>query len=143
MQGPTELSCVSSLVVSAQTCPNATLKVTCTTPSVGLTIIWALPPGYCATDNIVLSRSAGTNCGNKNDTCGPFVATSLFSPSAQACTSSVLSVVATPQLNGTNVSCYSKNNLQYNYTISLTGTFTVPSSQFNDPFILYSLRVLL
>ena len=44
-----------------------------------------------------------------------------------ACKTSVLSVVAAPQLNGTNISCYSNEILQYQHVISIT-------SKFNNPY---------
>ena len=81
-------------------------------------------------NGIILSQPPGTDCGSKNDSCGPFVASNLVPPSGMACTTSVLSVVAAPQLNGTNISCYSNEILQYQHVISIT-------SKLNNPY--YSL----
>ena len=64
---------------------------------------------------------AGTDCGNKNDSCGPFIAANLAPPPNTPCTTSVLSVVGTPPVNGTNVSCYSNNILQSSFLITITG----------------------
>ena len=100
--------------VSGQTC-----HITCTITTSGVVTKWAFPPGYCATNSIVLSQSAGTDCGNKNDSCGPFIAANLAPPPNTPCTTSVLSVVAIPPVNGTNVSCYSNNILQYSFIIGM------------------------
>ena len=106
--------------VSAQRCPNATFTISCNITTPGPVTRWVVPPGYCASNDITLLQSSGTNCGSKNDSCGPFVATNLVPPSGMACTTSVLSVVAAPQLNGTNISCYSNKTLQYQHIISIT-----------------------
>ncbi|KAL5494106.1 hypothetical protein EMCRGX_G015381 [Ephydatia muelleri] len=106
--------------VSAQRCPNATFTISCNITTPGPVTKWIVPPGYCSSNDITLLQSSGTNCGSKNDSCGPFVATNLVPPSGMACTASVLSVVAAPQLNGTNISCYSNEILQYQHVISIT-----------------------
>eukprot|EP00731_Ephydatia_muelleri_P010027 Em0005g613a len=106
--------------VSAQTCPNATLTISCNITTPGPVTRWVVTSGYCPSNDIILSQPPGTDCGSKNDSCGPFVATNLVPPSGMACTTSVLSVVAAPQLNGTNISCYSNEILQYQHIISIT-----------------------
>ena len=105
---------------SAQTCPNATLTISCNITTPGPVTKWIVPPSYCPSNDIILSQPPGTDCGSKNDSCGPFVATNLVPPSGVACTTSVLSVVAALQLNGTNISCYSNEILQYQHVISIT-----------------------
>ena len=105
---------------SVQTCPNAPLMIICNITTPGLVTRWVVPPGSCPSNEIILSQPPGTDCGSKNDSCGPFVATNLVPPPGMACTTSVLSVVAAPQLNGTNISCYSNENLQYQQVISIT-----------------------
>eukprot|EP00731_Ephydatia_muelleri_P010021 Em0005g607a len=106
--------------VTPLTCPNATLTISCNITTPGPVTRWVVPPGYCSSNDIILSQPPGTDCGSKNDSCGPFVATNLVPPSGMACKTSVLSVVAAPQLNGTNISCYSNEILQYQHVISIT-----------------------
>ncbi|KAL5494148.1 hypothetical protein EMCRGX_G015426 [Ephydatia muelleri] len=106
--------------VSAQRCPNATFTISCNITTPGPVTIWKVPPGYCPSNDITLLQSSGTNCGSENDSCGPFTASNLVPPSGMACTTSVLSVVAAPQLNGTNISCYSYEILQYQHVILIT-----------------------
>ena len=118
-----DLSCISTplfISASAQRCPNATFTISCNITTPGPVTKWIVPPGYCPSNDITLLQSSGTNCGSKNDTCEPFTASNLVLPSGMACTTSVLSVVAAPQLNGTNISCYSNEILQYQHVISIT-----------------------
>ena len=111
--------------VSAQRCPNATLTISCNITTPGPVTRWVVLPGYCPSNDIILSQPLGTDCGSKNNSCGPFVATNLVPPSGMACTTSVLSVVAAPQLNRTNISCYSNGILQYQHVISITSKLQV------------------
>ena len=117
------LSCISHTIfisASAQRCPNATLTISFNITTPGQVTKWIVPPGYCPSNDITLLQSSGTDCGSKNDTYEPFTASNLVPPSGMACTTSVLSVVAAPQLNGTNISCYSNEILQYQHVISIT-----------------------
>eukprot|EP00731_Ephydatia_muelleri_P009636 Em0005g222a len=101
-----------STLFSSRVCPNTTAECVCSTLAQGIAINWSLPAGNCPSNSILLSQSAETDCGMKHDACGAFEATNQIPPAGQPCTTSVLTVMASPTLSGAAVMCFSITSTQ-------------------------------
>ena len=109
-----QLTCRSC---SGPFCPNTIVQYMCNI-SVPLTFTrWPIPVQQCGgvnTTSLLLPQASGIYCGIRTVTCGPFMASNVPPNGDIQCTSSMLSVIITSDLNGTLITCYnSDTNTQY------------------------------
>ena len=107
-----QLICQGGQSCSGPFCPNTIVQYMCNI-SVPLTFTrWTIPVQQCGgvnTTSLLLRQTAQSSCGSQSLQCGLFEASNIPPVGDIPCTSSILSVNITSELNGSSVTCYSRN----------------------------------
>ena len=112
-----QLTCGGGQSCSGPFCPNTIVWYMCNI-SVPLTFTrWTIPVQQCGRVNttfLLLPQTVQSSCGISSMQCGSFQASNIPPVGDIPCTSSILSVNITSNLNGTSIICYnSDTNTQY------------------------------
>ena len=88
-------------------CPNESTTLKCVVTPSASNVLWSIrsPIQSCQDASILLTVNP-YNCSNASGECGSFRAYNEKSMSGDVCTTSGLTVIATPYINGSIVECY-------------------------------------
>ena len=116
-------------------CPGTELKYLCESDdSTAAYTLWGVPYGECNAsnlpDSILLIRTSYFNlCAKSNGTCGRFTATNTMSSNKTFCTSSLLTLVASVDMNGKVIQC---STYAFGLLSLINATIRIESTYFTE-----------
>ena len=112
-----QLSCPDGQSCAAPLCPNTIVQYMCNISVPRVFTRWTVPVQSCGGTNttlLLLRQSAQSNCGSQSILCGQFRASNVPPVGDTPCTSSILRVNVTQELQGASITCNSSDvNAQF------------------------------
>ena len=107
-----QLSCLGGQNCFEPLCPYTSVQYACNISVPLVFTRWTVPTQSCGGTSktlLLLSQTAQSNCGNQSIQCGLFKASNVPPIGDTPCTSSILHVSITPELNGSSITCNSSD----------------------------------
>ena len=107
-----QLSCLGGQNCFESLCPYTNVQYACNISVPLVFTRWTVPTQSCggtSTTLLLLRQTAQSNCGSQSIQCGLFKASNVPPIGDTPCTSSILHVSITPELNGSSITCNSSD----------------------------------